>query len=66
MRGGLIMSTDLGLVLERKRKAAQAQAQTEVTILLVFVIISLATLVLLVGDQSFSKASIETIGRIAP
>ena len=60
------MPTDLRVASERKSKAAQAQAQTEVTILLVFVIISLATLVLLVGDQSFSKASIETIGRIAP
>jgi len=60
------MPTDLRVASERKRKAAQAQAQTEVTILLVFVIISLATLVLLVGDQSVSKESIEMIGRLAP
>jgi hypothetical protein len=53
------MSTDLGLVSERKCKATQAQAQTEVTILLVFVIITLAMLVLLFADQSFSKATIE-------
>jgi hypothetical protein len=62
----LIMPTDLGVVSECKRKAAQAQAQTEVTILLVFVIISLAMLVLLVADQSFSKAKIELIGHLAP
>jgi len=60
------MPTDLGVVSERKREAVQAQAQTEVTILLVFVITSLAALVLLVADQSFSKASIEMIGRLAP
>ena len=53
------MSTDLGLLLERKRKAGQAKAQTEVTILLVFVIIGLAMLVLLFADQTFSKAAIE-------
>ncbi len=53
------MSTDLGLVSERKRNVAQAQAQTEVTILLVFVIITLVMLVLLFADQSFSKAAIE-------
>ena len=62
------MPTDLRVASERKRKVAQAQAQTqtELTMLLVFVIITLATLVLLVGDQSFSKASIEMIGRLAP
>jgi hypothetical protein len=60
------MPTDLGALSERKRKAARAEAQTEVTILLVFVIISLATLVLLVADQSFSKAAIEVMGRLAP
>jgi competence protein ComGC len=64
--GWLIMPTDLGVVSERKRKAAQAQAQTEVTILLVFVIISLVMLVLLVADQSFSKATIELMGHLAP
>jgi hypothetical protein len=51
------MSTDFGLVSERKREAAEAQARTEVTILLVFVIITLA--ILLFADQSFSKAAIE-------
>ena len=66
LQGWLVMPTDLRVASERKREAAQVQAQTEVTILLVFVIISLATLVMLVGDQSFSKASIEMIGRIAP
>jgi hypothetical protein len=63
---GLIMPTDLGVASERKRKATQAETQTEVTILLVFVIISLAMLVLLVADQSFSKATIEMMGRLAP
>jgi hypothetical protein len=53
------MSTDFGLVSEHKRKAAGAQARTEVTILLVFLIITLAMLVLLFADQSFSKATIE-------
>jgi hypothetical protein len=60
------MPTDLRVASERKRKAEQVEAQTEATILLVFVIISLAALVLLVADQSFSKASIELIGRLAP
>jgi hypothetical protein len=53
------MSTDFGLVSERKRKAAGSQARTEVRILLVCVIITLAMLVLLFADQSFSKAAIE-------
>jgi hypothetical protein len=60
------MPTDLGVASERKRKAVQPQAQTEVTVLLVFFIISLAMLVLLVADQSFSKAAIELMGRLAP
>jgi hypothetical protein len=60
------MPTDLGVVSERKRKATQAEAQTEVTILLVFVIITLAMLVLLGADQSFSKATIELMGRLPP
>jgi hypothetical protein len=64
--GWLIMPTDLGVASEGKRKAAQAQTQTEVTILLVFVIISLVMLLLLVADPSFSKASIEMMGRLAP
>jgi len=53
------MSTDLGLVSQREGRAAQAQAQTEITMMLVFVIITLAMLVLLCADQSFSKATIE-------
>jgi hypothetical protein len=60
------MPTDLGVALERKRKAAQAETQTEVTILLVFVIITLAMFVLLFADQSFSKATIELMGHLAP
>jgi hypothetical protein len=60
------MPTDLGVVSERKRKAAQAQTQTEITIVLVWFIISLAMLVLLFADQSFSKATIELMGRLAP
>ena len=62
----VIMPTDLRVASERKRKTEQAQAQTEITILLVVVIIYLAMLVLLVADQSFSKATIEPIGRLAP
>ena len=60
------MPTDLCVLSQRKRKAAQAEAQTDVTTLSVFVIITLAMLVLLVADQSFSKATIELIGRLAP
>ena len=60
------MPTDLGVVSERKRKATQAQTQTAITILLVRFIITLATLVLLFADQSFSKATIELMGRLAP
>ena len=63
--GSVIMPTDLRVASERKRET-QAQAQTEITIMLVMVIINLAMLVLLVADQSFSKASIELIGRLAP
>ena len=62
----LLMPTDLGVASERKRKATQAQTQSEITILLVCVIITLVMLVLLVADQSFSKAAIELIGRLAP
>ena len=58
------MPTDLGVVSERKRKATQAQMQTAITILLVWFIITLATLVLLFADQSFSKATIELMGRL--
>jgi hypothetical protein len=64
--GWLIMPTDLGVASERKRKATQAQTQTEITFLLVWVIISLVMLVLLFADQSFSKATIELMGRLAP
>ena len=60
------MPTDLGVVPERKRKATQAQTQTAITILLVWIIITLATLVLLFADQSFSKATSELMGRLAP
>jgi hypothetical protein len=60
------MPTDLGLASERKHKATQAQTQIEITILLVCVIITLAMLVLLFADQSFSKASIELMGRLGP
>ena len=60
------MPTDLGVASERKRKATQAQTQTAITILLVWFIITLATLVLLFADQSFSKATIELMGRLAP
>jgi hypothetical protein len=65
-QGWLIMPTDLRVVSERKRKATQAQTQTLITILLVWFIITLATLVLLFADQSFSKATIELMGRLAP
>jgi hypothetical protein len=44
----------------------KARLCTEVTILLVFVIISLVMLVLLVADQSFSKATIEWECLLAP
>ena len=60
------MPTDLGVAAERKLKATQAQTQTEITIVLVWLIISLAMLVLLVADQSFSKATIELMSRLAP
>jgi len=58
--------TDLSVVSERKRKATQAQTQTVITILLVWFIITLAMLVLLFADQSFSKATIEMLGRLGP
>jgi hypothetical protein len=58
--------TDLGIVSERKHKPTQTQTQTLITILLVWFIITLATLVLLFSDQSFSKATIELMGRLAP
>jgi hypothetical protein len=58
---GLIMPTDLGAVSARERKA-QAQTQTDttiITIVLVWFIICLVMFVLLLADQSFSKAAIE-------
>jgi hypothetical protein len=64
--GWLIMPTDLGVASERKRIAAEAQTQTTITILLVCVLISLVMLVLLFADQSFSKATIELMGHLAP
>ena len=63
---GLVMPTNLRVITERERKATQPETQTAITILLVFVIISLVMLVLLFLDQSFSKASIEQMGRLAP
>ena len=65
-RRRLIVPTDLGVASGRERKATQAQTQTAITILLVFVIISLVMLVLLFADQSFSKATIEMLGRLGP
>jgi hypothetical protein len=60
------MATDLAAVSERKRKATQAETQTAITIMLVCVIITRVMLALLSLDQSFSKASIEMMGRLAP
>jgi hypothetical protein len=60
---GLIMPIDLRVITERERKATQPETQTAITV--VFVIISLVMLVLLFLDQSFSKASIELMGRLA-
>jgi hypothetical protein len=37
-----------------------------ITAVLVWMMISLAMLMLLVADQSFSKATIEMMGRLAP
>jgi len=60
--GGWIMPTNLGEVSARKRKP-QLLAPIEMTILLVCSIIFLCMFVLLVFDQSFSKAAIELLGR---
>jgi hypothetical protein len=60
------MPTDLGVASERKRKATQAETQTAIMILLVCVIITLAMLLSLFSDQSFSKATIELMGRLGP
>ena len=56
------MPTNLGEVSARKRKA-QLLAPIEMTILLVWSIIFLCMFILLVVDQSFSKAAIELSGR---
>jgi hypothetical protein len=60
------MPTDLGVASERKGKATQAETQTAIMILLVCVVITLAMLLLLFSDQSFSKATIELMGRLGP
>jgi hypothetical protein len=60
------MPTDLGVISKPKRKATQAETKTVIMILLVCVIITLAMLVLLFADQSFSKAAIELLGHLAP
>jgi hypothetical protein len=54
----LIMPTDLPAASARKRNA-QTQTQADITMVLVWVIICLVTLVLLLADQSFAKATIE-------
>jgi hypothetical protein len=56
------MPTDLDAVSARKRKA-RVLPPIEMTILLVCSIIFLCMFVLLVVDQSFSKAAIELLGR---
>jgi hypothetical protein len=53
------MPTDVSVASEFKRKAAQAQTQIEITVVLVWIMIGLVMLVLLLADQSFSKATIE-------
>ena len=58
------MPTDIGAVSARERKA-QAQTQTDttiITIVLVWFINCLVMFVLLLADQSFSKAAIERWG----
>jgi len=60
------MPTDLDAVTVVRKRKAQALPPIEITILLVCAIIFLAMLVLLVVDQSFSKAAIELLGRIDP
>jgi hypothetical protein len=57
------MPTNLGEATARKRKA-RVLPPIEMTILLVCSIIFLCMLVLLVVDQSFSKAAIELLGRL--
>jgi hypothetical protein len=60
------MPTDLGAASSARKREAQAQLQTEITILLVCFIIFLCMLALLFSDQSFSKATIELMGHLAP
>jgi hypothetical protein len=62
--GGLIMPTDLDAVTGAGKRKTQALPPTEITVLLVCVIIFLCMLVLLLVDQSFSKAAIELLGRL--
>ena len=60
---GLMMPTDLDAVSVRKRKT-QTQPRTEITVLLVCVVIFLCMLVLLIFDQSFSKAAPRSAVRV--
>jgi hypothetical protein len=53
------MPTDLGVVWEQKHGQAQTQTNIAMVVILVWFIISLVMLVLLLADQSFSKATIE-------
>ena len=57
------MPTDLPAITARK---AKAKPQTDVTLALVWVIVCLVMLVLLLADQSFSKATIELLCHLAP
>jgi hypothetical protein len=54
------MPTDLEAATVARKRKAQALPPIEITVLL----IALAMLVLLVLDQSFSKAAIELFGRL--
>ena len=60
------MPTDLGVASERKGRTTQPETRIEITVLLVCVIITLSMLLLLFADQSFSKATIEMMGRFCP
>jgi hypothetical protein len=55
------MPTDFVAVSSENRKA-QTQTQIAITVVLVWIMISLGMLVLLLADQSFSKATIEMTG----
>ena len=63
LSGVLIMPTDLDALTGARKRKAQALPPIEITVLLVCAIIFLAMLVLLLVDQSFSKAAIELLGR---